>query len=776
MKKKRKISSTPSGRFRTKKFKRMDVAKKKSDNRFYNTHSIKCTLGRFCKYKTIQREIEECVYWLSRLQIHSHHVMSLWLARTKGRLPLGDKKEHKSKDLQGFYNKIMRHLANHLQSRKERKDIDEEIRDLCVEYCNVGLDADWPSGISSGWKSRVLEQMARQSATMHTTHLETNLNIFAIRYLRFLIRSDPEFSAIRELSKKVYGKVFSAICDAFWERKKVTVIVKRRPTTLELFPGKDDIWKTSQQLVTRLTKLVPKKTSLSKKSEIMFKILSELEPFADDLQQKFLNGEVSKSTFGRSKWTFDLCPQLEWRPKHIMISTTALKQLLEDLSKRHTHFKTILSGLSEVGDEENCAYEKKYQIWDSVFHLKRVLRAKHLRDHRKLRFGCFMSTDGVSVAATIQQRKSKNACEVININDEIGFIKAKIWLLFCGQWIINCLSKDAPSGLMKPLPWRHQDFQIQPHFLVFFHLWMKTLEAKKEKLLGEINHGNDQTLIHQAVKDLARLKKDEGVYESETTIVGLDPGKKSAATWVYHDPEHQKKHQKWKGKDGEHTAEEERYKSDGLGGGEWRFLSGQKQYTAKMNKRMSSFCPQWRNLSSTKTTDSEKLLKAYREQMALWPQLETAFFSKDKWYQKQKMRKFCRHQKAMEDVVVRICGTKKKEEQKKVIVAYGDGDKNGTLRGTAPIMSTKLFKKVSQSCCVVVVNEHKTSKLCSCCHEEMKQFQKQFRMKRCDNSDCIRFVWDRDVNASINILNLFLELCYSAKEDGKGQRLEAFTR
>jgi transposase len=162
--------------------------------------------------------------------------------------------------------------------------------------------------------------------------------------------------------------------------------------------------------------------------------------------------------------------------------------------------------------------------------------------------------------------------------------------------------------------------------------------------------------------------------------------------------------------------------------------------------------------------------------MAPWDQLENAFFSKDKWYQKQKMRKFCRHQKAMEDIITLICGSNNKEEQKKVVIAYGDGDKNGTLKGTAPLMSTKLFKKVSQSCCVIVVNEHKTSKLCSCCHKDMKRFQKQFRMKRCINSDCIRFVWDRDVNASINILNLFLELCYSVNEDGKGQRLEAFTR
>jgi hypothetical protein len=35
-----------------------------------------------------------------------------------------------------------------------------------------------------------------------------------------------------------------------------------------------------------------------------------------------------------------------------------------------------------------------------------------------------MSTDGCSVATTIQQRKSKDACEVINIGDEIQFFFA----------------------------------------------------------------------------------------------------------------------------------------------------------------------------------------------------------------------------------------------------------------------------------------------------------------------------------------------------------------
>jgi len=41
------------------------------------------------------------------------------------------------------------------------------------------------------------------------------------------------------------------------------------------------------------------------------------------------------------------------------------------------------------------------------------------------------------------------------------------------------------------------------------------------------------------------------------------------------------------------------------------------------------------------------------------------------------MRKFCKEKSAMEDMVARICGTGNKEAQKRVIVAYADGDKNG---------------------------------------------------------------------------------------------------
>ena len=104
---------------------------------------------------------------------------------------------------------------------------------------------------------------------------------------------------------------------------------------------------------------------------------------------------------------------------------------------------------------------------------------------------------------------------------------------------------------------------------------------------------------------------------------------------------------------------------------------------------------------------------------------------------------------------------------RQLVCAYGDCNRQGNIRGTSPMMSSKLFKKVSQNCTVIMIYEHLTSATCSCGLQPLKKFQK-FRMKQCTNTDCIRTVWNRDINAAINILNLFLELCHS------GERIGAF--
>ena len=133
------------------------------------------------------------------------------------------------------------------------------------------------------------------------------------------------------------------------------------------------------------------------------------------------------------------------------------------------------------------------------------------------------------------------------------------------------------------------------------------------------------------------------------------------------------------------------------------------------------------------------------------------------------MKRYVKRQKALEDVVASITGTRNKEAQKNVMVAYGDGDVGGNMRGLPPVMSSTLARKMRQSASVVYVNEFRTSLNCSTCHEAMLKTQK-FRVKCCSNNTCTRTYWNREVNAAINILNLFLELCHAGTRNSKFTR------
>jgi hypothetical protein len=758
----KKFRKTPPGRI---------IVRDSQDSKFFDKKVVKCTLQTFSKYHVVTKEIRDCVYWISQLQIHTHHVMTLLVLNRQGDLRLRGKLT-----LYGLYNKVMRCLANHLQRKKEKESVDKEIMDTCMEYCTESnLQTDWPDGCLSGWRRNVLDQMAKQSETIHKTHLETNLNIYAIRYMKFLLRTDEKFASIIDLRNKDYDKVFSAICSAFWERVAIVDIVKRRPTTMKKFHIEHSIWKTAQEVVDCMTTLVPESSNLSRKSQIMYKILSRLEPYSIELQDQFQRGEVSMKKFGKSRWTFSLVPQMEWRPKHIIISSTALKFLLLHLAKSHTHIKSIILGLDRI--EDDSVWEKNFRAWDSLFKTKNVLKGTGRRNNGTLRFGNSISTDGVSVSAVTEKMKSHRQCCMIRMSDDTSYITGLFWLRYCGLWIMEFLNR--PKGISH-LPKRTLPdmSRVRAGFLFFYGPYLQYLKRKQQELKKQDDFFSDATLVRDDLKrDIGLQKTENGIFihNHQMKIVGLDPGKKSAATWVVHDPSKQQKHRQWKGEEASHTTLEDRYESDSLRGGEWRFLSGQKQYTFKMNKRMTEMCPEWRNVPTCKTHSVQRCLASYECQNSLWPQIKNAFFDESLWYSKQRMRKFCKRQSAMEEVVSRITGTRDKQKQRQVVVAYGDGDKNGTLRGTSPMMSSALFNKVRQSARVVVINEHNTSKLCSCCHQAMKQFRNQFRMKHCTNSDCIRNVWDRDINAAINILNLFLELCYTA-EGGKGKRLEAFKR
>lgn len=108
------------------------------------------------------------------------------------------------------------------------------------------------------------------------------------------------------------------------------------------------------------------------------------------------------------------------------------------------------------------------------------------------------------------------------------------------------------------------------------------------------------------------------------------------------------------------------------------------------NKQKTSFCPGCRSACGCKTGCIETAFACTQgNRLHRRPNWRMPFFEDSIRYQKHKVKKIGGYQSAMEGVDAGIAGTNDEQEQNWVIVAYGDGDKNGTVRGTPPTMSTK---------------------------------------------------------------------------------------
>ncbi|KAG1696591.1 hypothetical protein DVH05_018284 [Phytophthora capsici] len=133
-------------------------------------------------------------------------------------------------------------------------------------------------------------------------------------------------------------------------------------------------------------------------------------------------------------------------------------------------------------------------------------------------------------------------------------------------------------------------------------------------------------------------------------------------------------------------------------------------------------------------------------------------------------------------------------------VAYGDWSRRKGITGHAPSPVKGLKQALQKRATVVPMDEFKTSKLCSQCHQTLSQVsyevdvmlpkkrkrkgvvlirnraEIQFEEKtcygvlRCDHKNCTAQYWDRDVNAAINMVELL-----KSETLGRG-RMPAFGR
>ena len=751
---------------------------------YFDTTVVKCTLNPLMKDDVVAKEVRTCVETMAVVFYHTHLAMLLFLAGNQGRLVLKGETVSDNK-MQNMWDAMARVMYRclHGQARgTANADMYEHCRTYWQEF---GLFGSLPER-QLGWYGRVLEELAKRSATIHKTHLDTNLHIYAQRYIHVLIATDDRFETIRGLKTADLNKVVSAVTygdDEKTQGETIQTVIARRPSTraeydkaceaiaeaenagnqaarekaeakkAQALHPEHAAWTEAEVLRAEWRKLVAKGT-YSEKSVRCYTMLERCRVHGQTLQEQVrqaVAAGVANKTQGpkrkKRKWTFTLCPVLEYAPPHVPINSTAVRDLFKHLAKDHPDIKDLLDQTKAAENQlgEDATHERNFLYWDALFNVRKPLRKKFFERPDKLRFGNYIQTDGVGVSLTIQKRKSDDDIKKMELARQIKAreIKAREELELSGHTesaLDAAVSADAELVRLKGTKKELDD------------------RTKKPK--------DHQYIVSKELK--VKLENQKNKPEEDVTVRAIDPGKKAIGTWVEQSGD----------KHGDSEDSEHEYKHGDVSSGEWIFMSGQKQYTKKMTKRTKEGCPGWSECPSLKTEVEADLVEAIKYRIKLLPKMKELRF-KNLWLQNQRMRKFVKRQRALETVVARFCGTANKVKQKEnVVIALGDADLRGNMRGLPPVMSTTWVKHLMRCTMVVMVNEFRTSKLCCGCHTEMHQQKNCFRVKRCLNSDCSRGFWNRDVNAAINILNLFLRAVHGNRNCSASSksRPEAFRR
>lgn len=85
-------------------------------------------------------------------------------------------------------------------------------------------------------------------------------------------------------------------------------------------------------------------------------------------------------------------------------------------------------------------------------------------------------------------------------------------------------------------------------------------------------------------------------------------------------------------------------------------------------------------------------------------------------------------------------------------VGMGDWKTRSGVRGYPHVPVLAMRRALGQCATLLLVDEYKTSKVCSRCDHELSPYAAR-QVLRCKNSEC-RITWDRDVNASVKMFKL----------------------
>ena len=175
-----------------------------------------------------------------------------------------------------------------------------------------------------------------------------------------------------------------------------------------------------------------------------------------------------------------------------------------------------------------------------------------------------------------------------------------------------------------------------------------------------------------------------------------------------------------------------------------------------------------KTIHTLKVSSKEKYLISLKQIQQHYDTL-VEFYNKKKSFAKWKFTTFIYSKKALYKLCKDLCYTKDKD--KNIIIGLGDwSQQQGIIKRhpTAPVKKFKDELRKIKNCYVIDINEYRTSKECSLCHNDVKNLN-QYTIKinketnipeiilskchqvvRCTNNEC-SMCWQRDTNASRNI-------------------------
>ena len=267
----------------------------------WSKKSVKCHFAQFCKLDGLRNALRSKNIWFSKLVIHVHNVVTIYLNENEGSIFPGDMNPVTAVRLENdFWDKSYSIVRACLEGRElNRRKTDSEqswrvktaIYDICVRYCeDSGIARDWPP-TAIGCKV-IVQAQRRISATNHRNHLD-KYHVYLGRFVHYCLQSED--SAIgqfvhlfRSLSRKQYNFVFGRVMQLLEEEEEGitmgTVLSRFKESSKQGIEDSSEIWDVVEYFVSDI--LIPyyyhdgikgEKYDCQARSIMMYQMLQDLE-------------------------------------------------------------------------------------------------------------------------------------------------------------------------------------------------------------------------------------------------------------------------------------------------------------------------------------------------------------------------------------------------------------------------------------------------------------------------------------------------------------------